>query len=67
MSDVQFPPLSEVKKPTVGTAQAAHYLDREQGTLRIWACKGRGPIQPKNIGGRLAWPVSKIRELVGEV
>ena len=67
MSDVVFPPLQSVNKETVGTAQAAHYLDRKEGTLRLWACKSKGPIAPRNIGGRLAWPVGAIRKLLGVV
>ena len=59
-----YPPITSVKSPNVGTKQAAFYLGREQTTLRIWACQGRGPIKPRNIGGRLAWNVAKLRELV---
>ena len=62
---VSFPPLARVDQDFVGTAQAAHYLDRKEGTLRIWACKSRGPISPRSVGGRLAWPVAEIRRLLG--
>lgn len=65
MSEVSFPPLEFVSKAHVGTAQAAHYLDRKEGTLRLWACKSRGPIVPRNVNGRLAWPVVEIRKLLG--
>lgn len=65
MSDVVFPPLTAVSKDHVDTAQAAHYLDRKPGTLRLWACKSSGPIVPRNINGRLAWPVADIRRLLG--
>ena len=65
MSDVNFPPIGSVQSPHVGTKQAAFYLGREQTTLRIWACKGTGPIEPRRVNGRLAWPVAKIREVVG--
>lgn len=62
----QTPPaLETVTVPTVDTETAAHYLDRKPGTLRLWACKDTGPIKPKNVNGRLAWPVSKIREVLG--
>jgi len=40
------------------------YLAPEQ-TLRIWACKEKGPIRPKHINGRLHWSVNEIRRLVG--
>jgi hypothetical protein len=63
---VQFPPLQAETRPTVGTAAAAYYLDRAPRTLLIWACKsGKGPINPRRVGGRLAWPVDEIKKLVG--
>ncbi len=62
-----FPPIDRIDQVTVGTAQAAHYLDRQPATLRLWACKSTGPIAPRNIGGRLAWPVAEIRKLLGVV
>ena len=65
MADIIFPPLQAVSRETVGTAQAAYYLDRKEGTLRLWACKSTGPIAPRNIGGRLAWPVVEIRKMLG--
>jgi hypothetical protein len=62
----QFPPLELVTRPTVDTAAAAHYLNRSQQTMRIWACKsGNGPITPRRVGGRLAWPVAEIKGLLG--
>jgi hypothetical protein len=61
-----FPPLEAVTAPIVSTAQAAHYLNRAPQTLRIWAM-GRvpAPIRPLNVGGRLAWPVSELRRVLG--
>lgn len=59
------PPLETVTVPTVDTETAAYYLDRKPGTLRLWACKGTGAVTPKNVNGRLAWPVAKIREALG--
>ena len=63
-----FPPLERVSAPNVPTAQAAHYLGRRPQTLRIWAM-GRvpAPIKPLNIGGRLAWPTARLREICGVV
>jgi hypothetical protein len=60
-----FPLLSDVISPTVDTEQGAFYLNRKAQTLRIWACKGKGPIRPKRINGRLHWSVNEIRLLVG--
>jgi hypothetical protein len=66
LSSRNYPPLEEVTSPTVPTAQAAHYLNRVSQTLRIWAMgKADAPITPVRIHGRLAWPVARIRELLG--
>lgn len=61
-----FPPLESVSRPTVATEQAAHYLNRRPQTLRIWAMRdGTGPVRPLRINGRLAWPVSELRRVLG--
>lgn len=59
-----FTPLEQVTRPTVPTADAAHYLNRRPQTLRAWACLENGPIRPFRINGRLAWPVAAIRSLL---
>jgi len=62
----QFPPLELVNRPTVPTEQAAHYLLRRPQTLRAWAMRdGTGPIRPIRVNGRLAWPVSELRRVLG--
>jgi hypothetical protein len=61
----QFPPLESVTRPTVPTEQSAYYLDRRPQTLRAWACNEDGPIRPIRINGRLAWPVSELRRVLG--
>jgi len=60
-----FPPLDELTRPTVPTEQAAYYLDRKPQTLRGWACLENGPLRPLRVHGRLAWPVSGIKALLG--
>ena len=60
-----YPPLEQITAPTVATAPAAHYLNRQQQTLRMWACKQNGAIQPIRINGRLAWRVSDIKRVLG--
>jgi hypothetical protein len=60
----QFPPLAQVTKPNVNTAHAAYVLDREQQTLRGWACHEDGPLRPIRINGRLAWPVSELQRVL---
>ncbi len=49
---------------TLTTALAAKALNRAEVTLRIWACKGSGPIRPVKIGNRLAWKVDDINRLI---
>jgi hypothetical protein len=65
-ASLQFPPLESVTSPTVPTEQAGFYLNRRPQTMRCWACKdGTGPIRPVRINGRLAWPVSELRRVLG--
>jgi hypothetical protein len=59
------PPLTHVQVPTVSTEHAAIYLNRQPQTLRKWATYGSGPLQPRRIGGRLAWSVADLRRLLG--
>lgn len=61
----EFPPLELLNRPAVSTAEAAHYLNRRPQTLRGWACFEDGPIRPIRINGRLAWPVSELRRVLG--
>lgn len=62
-----FPPLELVTSPTVGTVAAAFYLNRRPQTLRGWACHEDGPLRPRRINGRLAWPVAELRRMLGVV
>ncbi|MDO8284965.1 MAG: hypothetical protein Q7T69_08160 [Rhodoferax sp.] len=61
----QFPALETVTRPTVDTAAAAYYLNRRPQTCRAWACMENGPLRPIRIFGRLAWPVSELRRVLG--
>ncbi len=61
----QFPPLELENRPAVGTEQAAYYLNRRPQTMRVWACMENGPLRPTRINGRLAWPVSELRRVLG--
>lgn len=62
----KFPPLELVNRPTVPTEQAAYYLNRKAQTLRTWAMNsGTGPVSCLRINGRLAWPVSELRRVLG--
>lgn len=62
-----FPPLETVTRPTVGTSEAAYYLNRQGQTLRGWACAETFPdgLRPVRVNGRLAWPVDGIRRVLG--
>jgi hypothetical protein len=60
----KFIPLDQEQRSHIETAAAAFHLMRKQQTLRLWACFEYGPILPLRINGRLAWPVSRLRELL---
>ncbi len=51
----------------VETNAAAYYLSRRPQTLRGWACLENGPLRPIRINGRLAWPVSELKRVLGVV
>ncbi len=59
-----IPPLVNEIRSSLATREAAYHLSRSPQTLRVWACKGDGPIQPIRVGGRLAWPTDAIRKLL---
>lgn len=62
----QFAALESITRPTVDTAAAAYYLNRRPQTLRTWAMNsGTGPVPCIRINGRLAWPVSELRRVLG--
>lgn len=62
-----FLPLHLEARPTVDTAAAAHYLNRQPQTLRGWASAGTYPegLRPLRVMGRLAWPVAAIKAALG--
>lgn len=47
------------------TPEAAFHLNRAQQTLRLWAMREDGPLRPIRVNGRLAWPVSELRRVLG--
>ena len=65
VTEQQFPPLERENRPTVSTAAAAHYLHLATQTMRIYACRESGPLQPRRINGRLHWATADIRKLLG--
>lgn len=62
---VQPPSLESETRSALPTPEAAFHLNRAPQTLRLWAMREDGPIRPLRINGRLAWPVARIKELVG--
>lgn len=60
-----FLPIAQETRSHIPTEQAAYYLSRKPQTMRLWSCKDNGPIHPRRIHGRLAWPTDEIRALLG--
>ncbi len=58
-------PLDRETRTHLPTNETARHLNRSEQTLRIWACKENGPLRPTRISGRLAWPVSEIKRVLG--
>ena len=58
-------PLAKESRTHVTTAVMCAHLGRKPQTARVWACRENGPIRPIRVNGRLAWPVSEIRRLLG--
>lgn len=58
-------PLEQENRSAITTAEAARHLSRAQQTLRVWAMRDDGPIRPLRINGRLAWPVSELKRVLG--
>ena len=62
---IQLTPLALETRAALPTQEAAAQLNRAQQTLRLWAMREDGPIRPLRINGRLAWPVSELRRVLG--
>ena len=59
-------PLDRETRVTIPTSEAAAHLNRRPQTLRTWAMNsGTGPVPCIRINGRLAWPVSELRRVLG--
>jgi hypothetical protein len=57
--------LDRETRAALPTLEAAFHLNRAQQTLRLWAMREDGPLRPLRINGRLAWPVSELRRVLG--
>jgi len=58
-------PLALETRTALPTNEAAFHLCRANQTLRLWAMREDGPLRPMRINGRLAWPVSELRRVLG--
>ena len=65
MLTTQLTPLAHEPRSALPTAEAAAHLNRAQQTLRLWAMRDEGPIQPIRVHGRLAWPVADLKRVLG--
>ncbi len=62
---IQPVPLAQETRAALPTPEAAFHLNRAEQTLRLWSMREDGPIRPLRINGRLAWPVSELRRVLG--
>lgn len=62
-----YPPLEQVTKPNLVTAEMAYYANQSQQTWRAHACRETYPegLRPHRIGGRLNWPTAGAKKLLG--
>ena len=67
MAASTFQPVALVleTRTALPTNEAAFHMNRAQQTMRLWAMREDGPLRPMRINGRLAWPVSEIKRLLG--
>ncbi|WP_306546493.1 hypothetical protein [Malikia spinosa] len=61
----QFPPLEEVTKPMLTTAEYCHYSNFAKQTAWLHACKENGPVRAVRIGGRLGWSTKAVKQMLG--
>jgi hypothetical protein len=61
-----FPPLEQVTKPVLTTAEIAFYTNTQPQTWRAYACYDNAPggLRPLRIGGRLCWPTACAKKLL---
>ena len=60
-----FIPLNLETRTHVSTKILCAHLNRKEQTARSWACLENGPLRPVRVNGRLAWPVSEIKRVLG--
>ena len=62
-----FPPLELITKPGLTTREMAYYTNQAEQTWRAHACHETFPqgLRPIRVGGRLNWPTSGVKKLLG--
>lgn len=62
----QFPPLEQVTKPNLTTAELAYYSNMAEQTWRVKACYDTAPegLRPLRVCGKLAWPTAGAKKLM---
>lgn len=62
-----FPPLEQVTKPNLTTAELSHYSNMAAQTWRVKACYDTAPagLRPLRVCGKLAWPTAGAKKLLG--
>lgn len=62
-----FPPLEQVTKPNLTTAELAFYSNMAAQTWRVKACHDTAPdgLRPLRVCGKLAWPTAGAKKLLG--
>jgi hypothetical protein len=66
-SPQQLPPLAQVTKPNLTTAELAFYSNMAAQTWRVKACYDSAPegLRPLRVCGKLAWPTAGAKKLLG--
>ncbi|WPC65678.1 hypothetical protein SBP18_14420 [Rhodoferax ferrireducens] len=62
-----YPPLEQVNKPNLTTAELAFYSNMAAQTWRVKACYDTAPegLRPLRVCGKLAWPTAGAKKLLG--
>ena len=62
-----YPPLEQVTKPNLTTAELAYYSNMAEQTWRVKACYETFPegLRPLRVCGKLAWPTVGAKKMLG--
>ena len=60
-----FLPLEAQTKPLLTTKEYAHYLNLQEQTAWVQACKQSGPVRPVKVGRMLGWPTKAVKQICG--